>query len=433
MAFQRIAQTEIDAADNLGRDDTPNAGTAGMQQILDAYPNLIAKKFNLLVDSLDTEISSRYTKAETDAKIGAKVVEIGAGDMAKAVYDTNGDGVVNDSDNGIFVYTHTKSGKVHNFVFGSGLSSPANGKALMTAALSAGDTVQINGVAYPAFAGVDSVEELPAGRWVTFVFDGAQVNFKSGGAALNFKVFGGTAAPVNPQENTLWVNTDKPIAGWSFLCTQYTGTSPDGWVQVICGVTSNVSFNALKKSELIVYPTACLQYDGNVWSTKSAKIYQGGVWKDFRLWLYNNGIKYAAVTGDWQTKTSGAYSSVTFGAKSVVIRAGSPSGAASGHAAICTGKKVDVSDISYLKFKIKSYSLNGAAAYQRLVMYIANEFIYYPEQAGAAASVSSNCFGNAETTFSIDCASLRGSYFIGITTQGYADYTTLEGVEIWGE
>ncbi|MEG1268939.1 MAG: hypothetical protein RSD35_06780, partial [Oscillospiraceae bacterium] len=184
MAFQRIAQTEIDAADNLGRDDTPNAGTAGMQQILDAYPNLIAKKFNLLVDSLDTEISSRYTKAETDAKIGAKVVEIGAGDMAKAVYDTNGDGVVNDSDNGIFVYTHTKSGTVHNFVFGSGLSSPANGKALMTAALSAGDTVQINGVAYPAFAGVDSVEELPAGRWVTFVFDGAQVNFKTGGAAL---------------------------------------------------------------------------------------------------------------------------------------------------------------------------------------------------------------------------------------------------------
>ncbi|MEG2259015.1 MAG: hypothetical protein RSB78_02385, partial [Oscillospiraceae bacterium] len=98
MAFQRIAQTEIDAADNLGRDDTPNAGTAGMQQILDAYPNLIAKKINLLVDSLDTEISSRYTKAETDAKIGVKVVEIGAGDMAKAVYDTNGDGVVNDSD-----------------------------------------------------------------------------------------------------------------------------------------------------------------------------------------------------------------------------------------------------------------------------------------------------------------------------------------------
>ena len=36
----------------------------------------------------------------------------------------------------------------------------------------------------------------------------------SGGAPLNFKVVGGTSAPSNPTENTIWVNTDKKITGW---------------------------------------------------------------------------------------------------------------------------------------------------------------------------------------------------------------------------
>lgn len=37
-----------------------------------------------------------------------------------------------------------------------------------------------------------------------------------GGAPLNFKVVGGTSAPSNPKENTIWVNTDSAITGWHF-------------------------------------------------------------------------------------------------------------------------------------------------------------------------------------------------------------------------
>ena len=38
----------------------------------------------------------------------------------------------------------------------------------------------------------------------------------SSGAALNFKVVGGTSAPANPSENTIWVNTDTPFNAWEF-------------------------------------------------------------------------------------------------------------------------------------------------------------------------------------------------------------------------
>lgn len=36
------------------------------------------------------------------------------------------------------------------------------------------------------------------------------------GVGLNFKVVGGTSAPVNPRENTIWVNTESEITGWEF-------------------------------------------------------------------------------------------------------------------------------------------------------------------------------------------------------------------------
>ena len=38
----------------------------------------------------------------------------------------------------------------------------------------------------------------------------------AGGARLNFRVVGGTTAPDNPNENTIWVNTDVKITGWYF-------------------------------------------------------------------------------------------------------------------------------------------------------------------------------------------------------------------------
>lgn len=44
----------------------------------------------------------------------------------------------------------------------------------------------------------------------------ALISRRGGGASLNYKVVGGTSAPANPRENTLWVNTDTPITSWHF-------------------------------------------------------------------------------------------------------------------------------------------------------------------------------------------------------------------------
>lgn len=120
----------------------------------------------------------------------------------------NGDITVNNSTNfngqpasyyaalntqGISTYTHSKSGTVHNFV-GTG----NNGKAKMTADVAAGDTFTVNGQSVNAYCGAETATDAMAGeayngKWVIFVFDGAQLNFKGGGGLSNTKLARATA------------------------------------------------------------------------------------------------------------------------------------------------------------------------------------------------------------------------------------------------
>lgn len=83
----------------------------------------------------------------------------------------------------IWTYTHSydESTHVHNFK-GKGY----NGKAKCTATFKSGDTIAVNGVKVPGYAGSDRIENAGAdiiinGRWVSFIYDGTQVNFKGGG------------------------------------------------------------------------------------------------------------------------------------------------------------------------------------------------------------------------------------------------------------
>lgn len=75
----------------------------------------------------------------------------------------------------------------------------------------------------------------------------------SGDADLNFEIIGGTSAPSNPKENTIWVDTNIPIPGYLFSATDPNLLDFSNWannVDVIRG-TKTVSGNAitLKASE----------------------------------------------------------------------------------------------------------------------------------------------------------------------------------------
>lgn len=74
----------------VGQEDIPALGVMEMQESVEYMPrNLLLPKLNEVVGA----VNQCYTKAEADKAIAGKVTEIGAGDMAQAVYDPNGEGL----------------------------------------------------------------------------------------------------------------------------------------------------------------------------------------------------------------------------------------------------------------------------------------------------------------------------------------------------
>lgn len=109
----------------------------------------------------------------------------------------------------------------------------------------------------------------------------------STGVELNFQV-AGNPEPTDPEENTIWINTDEPVTGWTFRADEPETPDP-GMVWILTGVSGAMEFNALKENGLQVCPLSAKQYIGGVWVDKAAKSRQNGVWVDWRMDIFKDG------------------------------------------------------------------------------------------------------------------------------------------------
>lgn len=145
------------------------------------------------------------------------------------------------------------------------------------------------------------------------------------GAELNFEVVGGTSAPSNPKENTIWVNTSDDITSWVFSVHEPTNPTP-GMVWIATGTSSVAEFNALKENGIQLCLLSASQYVGDGWEMKNAMVYQDQNWAQFayqRIYLYRAGDQCTAVTGGWERKKYGSNSSVsiTFNSDNMTMNA----------------------------------------------------------------------------------------------------------------
>lgn len=108
-----------------------------------------------------------------------------------------------------------------------------------------------------------------------------------GGNPLNFRVVG-NPQPASPRENTIWLDTDVKITGYSFSAAQ-PEEPEEGMVYITTHSASAVEFNALKKNSIQVYPVCAHQYVGGVWVMKEAYLYNGTEWEHLRLYFVKDG------------------------------------------------------------------------------------------------------------------------------------------------
>lgn len=192
-----LAQVRVNAgaskitSDNI-TDERLNSEVCGLvTESVGVDTSVMQAQFNALLRRIETELDNLNAGTET---------------MLKTEYDPDRLG----EDLGIQLYTHSKSGTVHNFT-GTGM----NGRAKITAAFNDGDTVQLNGVSVTATCGADPVDgdTIVNGRWVSFVADaeGGQINFKGGGGLGNSRLKQATAEADMVSEDATFYAGDKTL------------------------------------------------------------------------------------------------------------------------------------------------------------------------------------------------------------------------------
>lgn len=239
------------------------------------------------------------------------------------------------------------------------------------------------------------------------------------GAELNFEIVSGTAAPENPKENTIWVNTDMAISEWVFSAEQPTNPV-EGMVWFFTSSASTIDFNAIKKNNITLYPASCKQYISGTWVEQEAKIYQK-TWIDWKLYLYNTGDECTSITGGWVaakeclTTNQNGYGpvlvnpSITRGTSSITASTsvGGESYAIGG--TMRTANKIDLSPYSRLVY---SYNQTGSTVTTK----------FFIGDSGSSAVATNDAGANKV----IDLSNINGSYYVGISMATYMWGVTAE-------
>lgn len=252
------------------------------------------------------------------------------------------------------------------------------------------------------------------------------LNMNGGGASLNFKVIGGTTAPSNPKENTIWVNTDMEITSWIFSATQPESPAA-GMVWITTGTGSPVAFNALKKNNIQVYPISAKQYVDGAWVDKTAKSYQTGEWVEWITYIYKNGDLCESVTGGYSQVTYSSYwtsGTVNFNADHIEFKTNNKN-----ISQIKTKNLIDLTNVNKVSIRVDSYTATGTQ-YATASLYVS--------ESDADNAAAKKQFKYTDITdigvISIDTSGLTGSYYIGFGCSSDGGYTSnMKVSEAWME
>lgn len=245
---------------------------------------------------------------------------------------------------------------------------------------------------------------------------------RGGGSELSFDVVGGTTQPTG-KANRIWVNTSVTITSWIFHPTQPTAIEGRVWFQI--SLSGAASFNALKKNTLNVWPAACRQCVNGAWVNKTAKIYQSGAWKDWRLNLFSSGNQYSELTGGWIDVAGSAFAanssalSLSAAGTAVELQYGGN---------IHTAGTISMAGQSTLKIDVAS-----------LTNTTPNKFRF-----GITSTVPSDwnpayvAYGEINGTgkSSLDISSLNGSYYVAVSVGFIGDYgrqAAISASEVYAE
>lgn len=235
-------------------------------------------------------------------------------------------------------------------------------------------------------------------------------NMSGVGSAMNFKVVGGTTAPSNPKENTIWINTATPITSYVFSATE-PSSAEEGMVWISVGTASNVAFSATKKNPIMVYPLYAKQYVSGAWVQVDAKIYQNG-WNDLltEVVFFGDGAINTDTFGS--TTVASGYNPYSITGGNIVF---------SQYVDVTTTKMFDVTAFKTIECVIAGWDWMNVEAY--LVGSSGTHKLKYVDSFPAGGQAS------AGDTRTFDISSYSGDYYLRLYTGpggGYVAYSSIK-------
>lgn len=246
-----------------------------------------------------------------------------------------------------------------------------------------------------------------------------------GGTALNFKVVG-NPQPENPSVNTLWVDTDVAITGWTFDAAAPESPA-EGTVWFPVGTDGPVAFNALKKNSIMVYPLSAKQYVSGVWTSVPVQICQDSEWTS--LWsgeLYDAGNQYEDVTGGWVVGEGDA--TATIDDTGITLSTTSNS---ANRIHVETANAVDLSNHAtlYALVNVSSISLGSGINSARVRLgYAASSGA---NLANSSTKVEKQVTATGEVTLQLDISEATGEFYIVVGIGFYS--VKVKPEKIWME
>lgn len=243
-----------------------------------------------------------------------------------------------------------------------------------------------------------------------------------GGAGLNFKIVG-NPQPSDPKENTIWVDTDEEITGWTFSANE--PESPVGgnvWITV--GASSSAQFNAVKKNSIMVYPLSAKQYVSGAWVDKTVKSYQNGAWVDWWVGeLYTSGNEWSGITGGWYGK-SWKFSSAVTAAETINVDRGDScikmsfdSSKTRRSGVLLTTNKINLADYNTLTFNgfiSQNGSSTSSKAYGAVYIFDNLNGSDYNSNTNHVAKSANLANSGTAADITLDVSGLTGSYYVGV-------------------
>lgn len=251
-------------------------------------------------------------------------------------------------------------------------------------------------------------------------------NMVAGGAALNFKIIGGTVRPDNQMENTIWVDTDD-VTCWEFSTTEPANPVP-GMVWIYHSTTSSAKFNALKKNGITLNPWAARQYIDGAWVGKPAAIWKDGEWvSKWSPYLCNRGDECVDFTGGWDTMAWKVVPDANTAAQTYTLEKVDDylyfSKTGYYGAVMHTINKIDLTNVNAIHFKGEmSPTANNNWVAFHVWSSLGGSNAYWATN--SKATVQST--GTGRKGFTLDVASLTGSYYLGFGIYSAEHYIKIE-------